>query len=156
MAIATRRKSYDDAIQTGFFLLGKTKTSFSCEDMRHLDLAVTAQNIEALASTYADYPMQPAATLPRKSCQGKRKWSLYSTLPATRKQSNSLSVGLGCGPSAFGYCNDMYERGDSPYDETVSITTSKMLTEEEIDILYKAHLRTKEPITASAKSETVL
>ena len=124
------------------------------DDMRHLDLAVTEQNIDVLAATFA---AQHARTLPRKSNAGGKKYTniCYSTLPIsldvskTGKQSNS------------DYWNETYDHGDSTVEcvETVSVTTSNMLTEYEIDALFKAQSK-EQPLKSvkrcKKKSETAV
>ena len=125
------------------------------EDMRHLDLAVTEQNIEALANTYAYFAAYESSTFPRKDIRSRQNslFNWHSTLPVSLKQSKKTHNYPNRRHHSLDFWNSSFE-GDSPNlaAETVSITTSNMLTEHEIDSLYKAQTLTRNPVLTQKNS----
>jgi len=136
------------------------------KDMRHLDLAVTEQNIDDLASTYAYFAAYQTFTFPRNNVKSRRNtiFSWNSTLPASLKQSKKTQNYKSRRHHSLDYWNSTFQRDSSNFcAETVSITTSNMLTEHEIDALYKAQaqannpvLMQKNPVPNRKKSETTV
>ena len=143
-----------------YFTVEKPTDSEQHEDMRHLDLAVTEQNIDDLANTYANWTAQQASTFPRNDFRNRKHsiLSWHSYLQAPSKRSKNPEKFNERRHHSLDYWNCSFER-DSPDKcaETVSITTSNMLTEQEIDALYKkAHARFKKPKLKRKKSETTV
>ena len=126
--------------------------------MRHLDLAVTEQNLDDLVNVYAQYSTDQVSTFPRNDARKREKHSFdwYSTLPASSKHcKNHLSYNRR--HHSVDYWNYGFDRDYRDHcTETVSITTSNMLTEHEIDHLFKKHTSTKNPVLMRKKSETTV